>query len=525
MKNRENTIFALVQNIVLLVICLAVIFASVYEGRYRIDPHHWGIMLSSAKDLAEGKMPYRDIYNIYGILTTVIQTIAFKNLGGNMISIIEITALFYAVGLWLIYKIAFKITDDTKFAWFVFIVCILIHPVAIYPWSNYIAFPFLLGGIYYLLFNINSKSLIISGALFSLSILSREGVAIPVVLIVFTFIMTDYLLKQIKAQDMFKQYIYMIIGLLVPISIFIFYLFKNELTEYWFILSVSLPKTYAQGQFPHMSTLKFFNPLLIELRNGLTSFDVHWISILLMLNVTIAGLIYSALNMKKCDEQRIKIIKLSLASLILLVTTLHIPEVFRISTGSIIGIIVLFYWLKIIRLEIIGFVIICGFLVFNLFRVSAGNPFYPESYEKKIATYISAPDLLMGQLWPIEKQEYYVDFQNNMNEIKKLECNIKYHYNETMDTMLYALSPFERYQLTPYLHSLFDFLRPELDYKKKISEANEIIIFTVVSKNDVSSLKVPEGYVLFKELKTTPTQWVYKKDDSLVVLIPSKCIK
>lgn len=525
MDTGKNKIFTLVQNFVLLVILIAVICASVYEGRYRIDPHHWGIMLSSAEDLLQGKLPYRDIYNIYGILTTVIHTIAFKYLGGNFISIIEITALFYAIGLWLVYKITFKITKKIKLAWYVITVCILIHPVAIYPWSNYIAFPFLMGGIYFLIFNKNFKNLIISGFLFSLAILSREGVAIPVILMFITFSITDYIITKVKISNIFKQYLCVGIGLSIPISIFAIYLIKNEIIKYWVILSVSLPKIYAQGQFPHMSSLSFLNPFIFEVWSGLINYDVHWISVFLMLAVTIIGLIYSAINFKNCDEQQINIIKLSFASLILLITTLHIPEIFRISTGSIIGITILFYWLKKVRLDTIGFVIIIGFLFLNLFKISSGNPFYPESNIRSQAEYTSKPDILKGQLWPIEQQEYYIDFQNSMNEIRKLKCNIKYHYNETMDTMLYALSPFERYQLTPYLHSLFDFLRPDLDYKEKISEASEIIIFKVASKNFDNSINVPEGYMLFKQLKTNPTQWVYKKDDSLAILIPAKCIK
>ena len=78
--------------------------------------------------------------------------------------------------------------------------------------------------------------------------------------------------------------------------------------------------------------------------------------------------------------------------------------------------------------------------------------------------------------------------------------------------------------MTPYLHSLFDFLRPELDFQKKISEANEIIIFKIVSNKDLEVINIPKGFIIFKEIKTSPTEWVYKKNDSLFILIPQKCI-
>lgn len=516
---------SLLRNSIQLLILLIIIYASIYEGRYRIDPHHWGIMLSSAKDFVEGKLPYKDIYNIYGILTTVIHAIGYKYLGGNMISIIAITAIFYVLGLWMLYKITYKITEDIKIAWFVLIVCILMHPVAIYPWSNYIAFPFLMGGIYYLILNENTKQLIFAGFLFALGILSREGVAIPLSLIIIAFLATDFVIKNINIRDIFKQIIFIVGGSLIPLTIFVLYLVKNDITKYWVLLSVSLPKIYAQGQFPHMSSIKFLSPFFGELKKGVVNFDVHWIVIILMLGTVIWGGIYSIFNLQKCDEQRTRIIKLSFASLILLITTLHIPEIFRISTGSIVGFVVLFYWLKFLGKENVGFIVIFGVLLMNLFKVSSGNPFYPEEHLRSKAIYVSSPKLLTGQLWPIEKQEFYTNFKNSMSEIKKLNCDIKYHYNETMDTMLYALSPFERYQLTPYLHSLFDFLRPDLDYKRKITEAKEIIIFKITSSADLNNLQVPEGFMLYENLKTSPTQWVYKKGDALLILIPDNCIK
>ena len=74
---------------------VVIVFFSLWQGAYDIDPHHWGLMLSNAKDLYEGLIPYKDIFIQYGILTTILQALAF-GIGKNMLSIILITSICYA---------------------------------------------------------------------------------------------------------------------------------------------------------------------------------------------------------------------------------------------------------------------------------------------------------------------------------------------------------------------------------------------------------------------------------------------
>lgn len=526
MKSQFNTNQNFFINATIIFILFILIFLSVYQGAYRIDPHHWGLMLSSAKDLVEGKLPYKDIYNIYGMMTTLVHAFAYKYLGANFFAIILITAVFYVIGLWILFQIALKITDNKKISLFSLVISILLHPVAIYPWSNYIAFPFLMGGIYFLISNqISRNKSFFAGFLFSFAILSREGVAAVVVLIIISFFGLDFIFQRKKLKETIKEVNYLIVGSLIPIVFFVSYLYANKLIDYWKVLAISIPKAYASGQFPHMSTMRFLNPFLIELWGGIISKDINWIVVALILMVSATGFLYICKTLKSDDIQRLNIAKISIASLIFIITTLHIPEIFRIATGSVIGIIVLFYWSKVLKIENIIFSILFLLLSLNLLHVSNGNPFYPEVKQRSVATYITEPKIIKGQLWPREYGEYYTDFEKTMNEIQRFKCNIKYHYNQTMDTVLYILSPFQRMQLTPYEHPLFDNLRPDLDYKNKISEAKDLIIFKVVSIQDLNKLAIPKGYVIYKKSKAPITQWVYKSDDNLLVLIPKICIE
>ena len=124
-----------------------IVILSIAQGVYTLDPHHWGLMLSNASDLASGKSPYKEIFIQYGILTTVIQSIAFM-VGGNLLSIIAITSLCYAIGLWGAYLLSKQILVNINTPLFVIAGLFLLHPLAIYPWANYIACPFLFFGVY-----------------------------------------------------------------------------------------------------------------------------------------------------------------------------------------------------------------------------------------------------------------------------------------------------------------------------------------------------------------------------------------
>ena len=47
-------------------------FISIWQAQYIYDGHHWGLMASNAKDLLDGKTPYKDIFIQYGLFTTIV---------------------------------------------------------------------------------------------------------------------------------------------------------------------------------------------------------------------------------------------------------------------------------------------------------------------------------------------------------------------------------------------------------------------------------------------------------------------
>lgn len=82
------------RSIILVVSTILVIGYSVWQGMFNLDPHHWGLMLSNAKDLASGALPYKDIFIQYGLLTTLVHCFGYLYIGNDLRTLIGLTAFF-----------------------------------------------------------------------------------------------------------------------------------------------------------------------------------------------------------------------------------------------------------------------------------------------------------------------------------------------------------------------------------------------------------------------------------------------
>ncbi|MDD5208255.1 MAG: hypothetical protein PHV36_02625 [Elusimicrobiales bacterium] len=73
----------------------------------QVDPHHDGIMLKPAFDVASGQTLFRDTFTQYGALTTWVQALALKVFGGSLLVLRLLTAFTYgliAVLMWLLFS-------------------------------------------------------------------------------------------------------------------------------------------------------------------------------------------------------------------------------------------------------------------------------------------------------------------------------------------------------------------------------------------------------------------------------------
>ena len=160
---------------------------SVIVIRYQYDGHHIGLIYSNSIDLLNGKLPYKEIFIQYGILTTIINSIILLIFDGKIFFISFFNTIFYSLGVLYLSKTVNNFTN-LKFSFLSTVIILCNHPVPWLPWPNYIAFFFI--SISFYLISLNNKNYFLIGFFLSLSNLTRQDLFIPIVLsiLIFSFI-------------------------------------------------------------------------------------------------------------------------------------------------------------------------------------------------------------------------------------------------------------------------------------------------------------------------------------------------
>ena len=114
---------------------------SVIVIRYQYDGHHIGLIYSNSIDLLNGKLPYKEIFIQYGILTTIINSVILSIFEGKIYFISIFNTVFYFFGILFISKTVNNFTN-LKFSFLSTVIILFNHPVPWLPWPNYIAFFF-----------------------------------------------------------------------------------------------------------------------------------------------------------------------------------------------------------------------------------------------------------------------------------------------------------------------------------------------------------------------------------------------
>jgi len=509
--------------IYLTIILVAVLILSVWQGSYNCDPHHWGLMLSNARDFDLGKIPYRDIFIQYGIVTTIIHGFAYKFFGGNLQCLIFITAAFYGFGIILSGVLAREISRSYKVGVFTATTLFLYHPLAIYPWSNYITFNFILIALTIAInTKINKYFFILAGVSFALAILSRESVAVAVIPIIISTTISIALNKTIIAR--IEKISLLIVSTLFPIFLFIVYLYLNNLINYWIKLSILLPKIYLTTTFKPISFLEgWFNFIFKAIiLNDLRVYLV--ISVILVNTYIFLKYIFLSIKTMKFNIPSSSV-QIAFAALILITSSLHLIEHFRIATGVMIGIVNLYYLSNKFNPQISNIVFSASILLFfpTLIYNNSGNYFPPPPEINKYHLINSYIKVFNGQRWSNDLVNYYEKIRNDLELIKIKYPKLKYQHNSTMDAFIQVITPFDQFQIAPFgTLGPIDGLRSDINYQEKITDGKDIILFLTVRKPDFESFENKNEFTKFKIYKkyTQPSQFFIEPNNFLVLLVP-----
>ena len=511
----------------ILLLLVAIVLLSIAQGSYTLDPHHWGLMLSNAKDLWDGRLPYQEIFIQYGLLTTLLQGFAF-GFGGNLLSIISMTSLLYAIGVWIAYLISTNVLVNKNASLYVVTGLFLFHPLAIYPWANYIAFPFLLFGIYALVIpKTTGTKFFLGGLSFGLAVLSREGLAPAVALLILLSFIYDLFHEDSKVRkDSLVHYGLMLVGLTLPLGMFFTYLYQHNLISYWILLSFDLPKIYAQEGFQYIGRGHILSAVFKAVTSGWRHGEVRWIFISIVWLLNLAVFIVSLVKIRDKTSNS-ALAKLSLATLLLISSSLHLTEIFRIATASSIGLITLYAVFEKYKKHELWFFIVTSIwmaLTLSQNRWTGTNYFLPSKKVIAEARLVESPEIFRGNRWNPEANEYYKFVQNTFEKLKNSSCGVQYQHNKTKDSFFKILSPFTQLQISPYENGeSVNKLRPDLDFVTETQKATSIVILQMTPIAQVNSFQAPPGFVIYAH-RAVPVEWQMPENQELLILVPRACL-
>lgn len=177
-------------RVALIALFALVIALSALNSALRTDSHHWGLMLSNALDLSEGRIPYKDFIIQYGYFTTLVQSLWGRLFGFSFLGFGILTAIAYCGLLYHASALIRHLTEPWVATLFLAVAFVL-HPFPVYPWADYYA-GFFLSGAVVLLFTDRGQTparLIMAGIFLGLAVWSRYTYAVAIVPFLFAFLL------------------------------------------------------------------------------------------------------------------------------------------------------------------------------------------------------------------------------------------------------------------------------------------------------------------------------------------------
>lgn len=524
-----------------------VITFSVVQGAYDLDPHHWGLITSNAVDIARGRVPYKEIFIQYGFLSALIPYLFFE-IGKNIASIIFGVSLLYASGLVGVYFLTRHFASRTQLALYAFLTAFLIHPLAIYPWPDYIAFPFITFGCLGVVKGGNDWRVgLLGGMLLGLAVLAREGLFFPLVPALIVLAPVEYWRSRDRSRAIRR--LWPLAGFALTIGLFILYLHVSGLTYYWKQTAIELPKLYASLFLSHGLIAAIWH--LLRYLSPIPRSEHFRQTVCALIILSALGYWLKALVRWRTAADDAGLLFIALTTGLLLSSALHLNEIFRLATSITVGIGLVFIAADRLRLAGVLFAVSALALVVGAFGPDNGDPFVPSRAQIEAATTSDRIGLFAGQRWSQDVFDYYGWYVDAMRVLQTRACGLRYLRNETRDAFLEALSPYVQYQLMPFGNgmapiSLDDWgrrLRPDYHLGARLKARDIVIVavekpvtadeqvapdghrvlnLSIGTQPTRAANAVPEGYRVFAR-RVTPKSWFLPGGLVTVLLAPTEC--
>lgn len=526
-NSRINKVF---YPTIIFVFVLISFIGSIYQLNLHYDGHHHGLAYSMSEDLLSGKLPYKDFFVHYGFLYVLINSFFIKLFNMSISGLYYVSALSYSSAMLLLSMLTKKYTNYF-YACLVAVSLFLIHPFIHMPWPD-CQFIFFLTLAIYLLSNNNKSCFFASGISFSFALLQKEVYMSIYLFVLFGVFFTYFFLKYKKLVYFRLNFLrYLILGFFIPILLFSIYLYTYELA-FFYLKHLKIPLILAEKEAvnPIIFTLTVFLDLVKHSIEKIF-FEPYWFFFVVIIFTNIYFLSREVfLRKKKFYYHDFFLIIVSLFAVVLFLTAVWKMGIFKLATGSILGITIIYYLISKIKFSdtkyILNTLIILYLVLGFEFGKSPSNPIYPN-YRVKFKNNFNKLEFLKDKKFSKSEWEQLLFFEKKIRQVKKNCPNIEFGTNLTNDVFFTIIMKknFQVINFIPwynefytYTPKLFDFFDPSYFNNFKYLSDQKSLVIVVGDSLKIKNLINKDFYDLNTDIK-----YDFYGHKSIQIFLPNNC--
>ena len=525
-------------KIIFLIIPIISLIGGLWQNQFIYDGYHWGFIYTNALELLNGKIPYREIFLEYGILSVLVNSFLLIIFDRDLFSLIAFTCLCYSVTLYLIGKITLKLTNNIIYSFTTVAVLFLLYPWPTSPWPNFYSFMFSCLFISSYLSKDLKKSYV-SGIYLACAYLCLT--TIFNFIIIFYFLSISIILiffRKILEKESITKLKNFVITFVTSLSLYFIFLYSQNLLDIWVIYQ-KLPFIFNDA-FEGYSTLGFlmkyanfvfiysFKNFIFEPQWSLYSIFILSNFILIFINIK---------NLYKKNEIKINtellLINLYILSLNFYGQVLGLEKLATSMSLGAISLTILILKIKSEDTKLITNFIIIFITLYSLFfsyslkesKISGiRHTHLEELVDKENKIKNSKIKYFKNQKWKEKNWEVLNIISETQDKINS-NCKIEFGANLTVDNFYHSMIEYKKIQVIPFFfkhtgHILRDYIEPELIKNlQKLIDINNIYIITAESNDQLLDLSNYDDPIKV-ELKSKKINKEYLK-----IFFPKNCYR
>lgn len=271
-------------------------------------------------------------------------------------------------------------------------------------------------------------------------------------------------------------------------------------------------------------------PFLWFLHNGLMAGDPRRILYIALIAGCLGLTVLHLAGQRKRQVTRAMVL-VSIGAILSITAGLHQPDIFRLSTSTIIGLMPLLAALEQFALARVVSLVALALLVPTMLTKSEGVRSLPPPDRVAAAQVVTMPAMFRGQRWLPDEVRFYQEAENAFAALADNSlCAFRFHINGSSDTLLAALSPFRKFSLMPMSvwpddpkARVFSTLRPDLDFASKVAVATDLVVLREVMDGQ-PYVRLPERFQVFRRIPMPARSHAKGHTHDLEMLVPTECL-